>query len=75
VWCGSGGGSMKHSVLLVMILLVATGFVVGQACSIKVDSDLRYRLSADILDAKNAHNVLLVKDLEEVEGILKALGN
>ena len=61
---------MKRLLWLV-IVLVGTGFVVAQ---VKVDSDLRYRLAADILDAKNAHNVLLVKDLEEVEGILKALG-
>lgn len=63
------------TIVLLMILLGGTGFVLGQACSIKVDSDLRYRLEADILDAKNAHNVLLVKDLEEVVDILKALGN
>ena len=62
---------MKRSVLLVMILLVAAGFVVAQ---VKVDSDLHYRLDLDILDAKNAHNTLLVKDLEEVEVILEKLG-
>jgi hypothetical protein len=59
---------------LLILLLGTTGFVLGQSRSIKVDSDLRTRLNADILDAKNAHNFLLVKDLEEVEGILKALG-
>jgi hypothetical protein len=61
---------MKRLLLLV-IVLVATGVVVAQ---VKVDSDLHYRLDLDILDAKNAHNTLLVKDLEEVEVILKALG-
>jgi hypothetical protein len=61
---------MKRLLLLV-IVLVGTGVVVAQ---VKVDSDLRYRLAADILDAKNAHNTLLVKDLEEVEVILEKLG-
>ena len=65
---------MKRLFLL-MLLLGTTGFVLGQSRASRIDSDLRTRLSADIMDAKNAHNLLLVKDLEEVEGILKALGN